>query len=303
MQGQDIINEKSSNVKKAKTIAKLIIFFTILLIIAISTLKLTLTKIPPGYIGIQYSLNGGIKENVLEQGLRFKSPIVKVTKYPISRQQVYLSADTKEGSHDNDSFYIPTSDGKTVSVDLEFAYKFDPEKVAKTYLEFRGKSPEYIENTFIRAKMKSWTGEVSSKFSLIDIYGEKRTDLNKAVQAYVQPKFEEYGILVDSVSFTQIRLDEQTAEAIQNKINKQQELETAKLELEKQKIENERKIAQAQAEAEQIKIKAQAEAEANKTISNSITEGLIKDKEAQARLKHGWVTVISNGGTTTMVQP
>lgn len=302
MNEQNIINEASNQKKKIKLIVNLIITFVILLIALITILKLTLAKIPPGYIGIQYSLNGGIKEEVLEQGLRFKSPIVKITKYPISRQQVYLSIDAKEGSRDNDSFYIPTSDGKTVNVDLEFAYKFDPEKVAKTYLEFRGKSPEYIENTFIRAKMKSWTGEVSSKFSLIDIYGEKRTDLNKAVQAYVQPKFEEYGILVDSVSFTQIRLDEQTSQAIQNKINKQQELETAKLELEKQKIENERKIAQAQAEAEQIKIKAQAEAEANRTIANSITEGLIKDKEAQARLKHGWVTVTS-GNTTTMVQP
>ncbi len=300
MNKENIINEKNN--KKSKIMLKLTVFLIFALFILVISLKFTLTKIPPGYIGIQYSLNGGIRNEVLEQGLRFKSPIVKVTKYPVSRQQVYLSMDAKEGSQDNDSFYIPTSDGKTVNVDLEFAYKFDPEKIAKTYLEFRGKSPEYIENTFIRAKMKSWTGEVSSKFSLIDIYGEKRTDLNKAVQAYVQPKFEEYGILVDSVSFTQIRLDEQTSQAIQNKINKQQELETAKLELEKQKIENERKIAQAQADSEQIKIRAQAEAEANKIVANSITEALIKDKEAQARLKHGWVTVTS-GNTTTMVQP
>lgn len=259
----------------------------------------SITIINAGYVGIQYSLNGGIKDEILEQGLRFKSPIVKVTQYPISRQQVFLSANGNEGKSTNESFYIPTSDGKTVSVDLEFSYKFDPNKLSKTYSEFRGKNPEYIEETFIRAKMKSWSGEVSSKFSLIDIYGDKRIELNKAVQDYIAPKFEEYGIIIEGVSFTQIRLDEQTAQAIQNKINKQQEVETSKLELEKAKIENQKKIEQAQAEAEQIKIKAQAEADANKTLANSITEPLIKLKEVEARQLHGWITV--NGANSTAV--
>lgn len=262
-------------------------------------LYLSTTIVGAGYVGIQYSLNGGIKNEVLEQGLRFKSPIIKVTQYPISRQQVYLSANKDEGKGADSSFNIPTSDGKSVNVDLEFSYKFDIDSLAKTYTEFRGKRPEYIEDTFIRAKMKSWSGEVSSKFALTDIYGEKRTELNNAVQSYVAPKFAEYGIIIEGVSFTQIRLDEETTKAIQNKINKQQEVETSKLELEKSKIENEKKIAQAQAEAEQIRIKAQAEADANKTLANSITEELIKLKEVEARDKHGWITV--NGVNSTAV--
>lgn len=255
--------------------------------------------IPAGYVGIQYSLNGGIKNEVLTQGMKFKSPIINVTEYPISRQQVYLSSNANEGENRDDSFNIPTSDGKTVNVDLEFSYKFDPNKLSKTYSEFRGRKPNYIEETFIRAKMKSWSGEISSKFSLTDIYGEKRAELNKSVQDYVAPKFAEYGIIIEGVSFTQIRLDEQTTQAIQNKINKQQEVETARLESEKAQIENDRKIAQAKAEAEQIKIKAQAEADANKTLSQSITDELIRLKEVEARDKHGWVTV--NGTNSTAV--
>ena len=38
-------------------------------------------------------------------------------------------------------------------------------------------------------------------------------------------------------------------------------------------------------------IEAQAEADANKVLSESITSELIQLKEAEARLKHGWVTV------------
>lgn len=267
-----------------------------------ATIPLCTEIIPAGYVGIQYSLNGGIQDEILTQGLKFKSPITKVTKYPISRQQVYLSVNASEGKSTNDSFNIPTSDGKNVNVDLEFSYKFDPENLSKTYTEFRGQKPNYIEETFIRAKMKSWSGEVSSKFSLTDIYGEKRAELNKAVQDYVTPKFAEYGIIIEGVSFTQIRLDEQTTQAIQNKINKQQEVETARLESEKAQIENERKIAQAKAEAEQIKIKAQAEADANKTLSQSITDELIKLKEVEARDKHGWITVSGSNSTAVVTQ-
>lgn len=36
---------------------------------------------------------------------------------------------------------------------------------------------------------------------------------------------------------------------------------------------------------------AQAEADANAKINSSITDQLIRMKEAEARLKHGWVTV------------
>ncbi len=51
------------------------------------------------------------------------------------------------------------------------------------------------------------------------------------------------------------------------------------------------KKGKAEAEAEKTRIAAQAEADANAMINSSITENLIRMKEAEARLKHGWVTV------------
>lgn len=40
-----------------------------------------------------------------------------------------------------------------------------------------------------------------------------------------------------------------------------------------------------------IEADTQAEADANAKINSSITDQLIRMKEAEARLKHGWVTV------------
>ena len=50
-------------------------------------------------------------------------------------------------------------------------------------------------------------------------------------------------------------------------------------------------MLEAQNAAEIEKTKAEAEASANRTVAASITDGLIRMKEAEAREKHGWITV------------
>lgn len=47
----------------------------------------------------------------------------------------------------------------------------------------------------------------------------------------------------------------------------------------------------ARVEAETAVIKAKAEAESNKVLAESITENLIRFKEAEARMEHGWAEI------------
>lgn len=252
-------------------------------------------NIDPGYAGIVYSLKGGIQGDTLSQGLNTKAPWHKVTSYSVATEQGYLSADSKEGSKGDDSFLIPTSDGKTVNVDLEYSYHFDAEKLPETFTKFKGQNGKQIEETFMRGKLKTWAGEVSSKYSVLDIYGNKRTELNADVYQYVKNKFEQYGIVVDSISFSRIGLDAQTEAAIQERINAQQGLEKEKVETEKAKQIQERKEIEAQTAANVKLIEAQAEADANKKISESMTPELLKKMELEARQKHGWVSVQGAG--------
>lgn len=224
-------------------------------------------SIKAGYVGIVYSLDGGIQGEVLSQGLHFVNPLSSVRQYSVATEQAYLSKDKKEGSEDDDSFNIPTSDGKTVNVDLEFSYHFDSDKLPQTFTKFKGQDGKTIEDTFIRGKMKAWTAEVSSTFSVIDIYGEKRAELNAKVLEHTQKNFAEYGIVIDSVNFSRIGLDEATSKAIQSRINKQQELETSKLEAQKAEIDAKTKITQ-----------AEGEAKANEALSKSINQSILQSK-------------------------
>ena len=84
-------------------------------------------KVPTGYVGVVYNMNGGVDGEVLTQGWHVVSPTKKVTTYSIGIEQSYLTSDKKGDSQSDESFSIPTSDGKTVRVNLEFSYRFDEE--------------------------------------------------------------------------------------------------------------------------------------------------------------------------------
>lgn len=255
-------------------------------------------RIPAGYVGVVYNMSGGVDGEVLTQGFHVVAPTKKVTKYSIAIEQAYLSQDEAEGSKGDDSFDIPTSDGKTINVDLEFSYHFNPDMVAQTFVQFKGQSGKNIEDTFIKGKMKAWAGEVSATYTVIDVFGDKRAELNSAMKNYIADKFAQYGIVIDTVNFTRIETDTETAGAIQKKVNAQQELElaqieakTAKVQAEKDKevaliaaeqkkemaeIEAQQATIKAQGQAEALKISAEAEADANRKIAESLTPELVE---------------------------
>lgn len=255
-------------------------------------------RVPTGHVGVIYDMNGGVDGEVLSQGWHLVSPTKKVTTYSIGIEQSYLTAAEKGDSPNDESFSTPTADGKSLVVDLEFSYKFDESRVAETFTRFKGQSGSDVKNSFIKPKMIAWTQEVTAKYPVTDVFGDKRQELNEALDVYLKNKFEPYGIIIDTVNFTNISTDEETQSAIQKKVTAQQELElaqieaqTAKVQAEKDKqvaiIEAEKNKETAKIQAEQLKIKtegeaeakrikSQAEADANKKISESLTPDLIE---------------------------
>lgn len=245
------------------------------------------SRVPTGYVGVVYNMNGGVDGEVLSQGWHLVAPTKKVTTYSIGLEQSYLTSEEKGDSPNDESFSIPTSDGKTVRVNLEFSYRFDEERVAETFTTFKGKSGEQIKDTFIKPKIIAWTQEVSANYPVTDIFGDKRTEINAELDTYLRDKFDKYGIIIDTVNFTDISVDDETAAAIQKKVTAQQELElanieaqTAKVQAEKDRqvaeINAEKQIIDANAKAEVTRIEAEAEAQANREIAASLTPNLIE---------------------------
>lgn len=106
-------------------------------------------------------------------------------------------------------------------------------------------------------------------------------------------------------------MDDTLTEKIKAKEQAKQDAEKAELdkqtaqaqgEADKAKAEADAAVKKinAEAKAEQTRISAEAEADANRVLNDSITDNLIRMKEAEARLKHGWVTV--NGANTVVTE-
>lgn len=274
------------------------IALAIIMILALVLCFFCTEKIPAGYVGVVYNMNGGIEGETLSQGFKIVAPTKKVTLYSVGLEQSYLSSEKVGDSKEDESFKIPTSDGKTVTVNLEFSYMFDPERVAETFTLFKGMSGAEIKDTFIKPKVRAWTQEVSANYPVTDIFGDKRSQINEDLDVHLKEKFDEYGIIIDTVNFTDISVDPETQAAIQKKVNAQQELELANIEAQTAKIQAnkdrevarvqaekdkevagikaEQKIIAAEADAEALRIASEAEAAANKEIAASLTPSLIE---------------------------
>ncbi len=286
----------------------------IVLCVGLICVMLCLEKIPAGYVGVVYNMSGGVEGNTLGQGWHLLSPTKKVTTYSIGLEQSYLTSADKGDSPKDESFSIPTSDGKTVRVDLEFSYRFDETRVAETFVRFKGKSGEQVKDTFIKPKVVAWTQEVSANHPVTDIFGDQRTVINAELDTYLRQKFDQYGIIIDTVNFTNISVDDETAAAIQKKVTAQQELElagieaqTAKVQAEKDKevaeINAEKAIIEAEARADVVRIAAEAEANANEQIANSLTDALIEKMKYERWNGELPSTYIGNGDAIPVIQP
>lgn len=274
------------------------ICFGIILLVALVMIVACVEKIPTGYVGVVYNMNGGVDGEILSQGWHVVSPTKKVTTYSIGLEQSYLTSEDMGDSPHDESFKIPTSDGKQVTVNLEFSYYYDSTRVAETFTRFKGQSGKDIKDSFIKPKIKAWTQEVSANYPVTDIFGDKRTEINADLDEYLKAKFDEYGIIIDTVNFTNISVDAETEAAIQKKVTAQQELELANIEAQTAQVqakkdrevariaaEQKKEVAEiaaqeaiikANAEAETLRIAAEAEAEANREIAASLTPELIE---------------------------
>ena len=253
-------------------------------------------RIPAGYVGVVYNMNGGIENEVLTQGWKFVSPTKKVTKFSIALEPSYMTADKQGDSSDDESFEIPTKEGASLETDVAFSYSYKLEEVPNTFTRFHGQNGKEILKSFIKPKMQAWIKEITPEFTMIEIVATKRGTVNATLTERLGERFEAYGIVIDNIALADVRPDEDTARAITEKIQAQEALEKAKVNAEKDKVEANRDKEVATINAEKARIEAQgkadaklinaeAEAQSNKKIAESLTPELIELKEVEAKYK------------------
>lgn len=273
-------------------VAAIVVSIALALGIAISCL-LCLERVSVGNVGVVYSA-GGVEDQTIAQGWHFLSPFKSVKQFPISQQQLVLSNDPSDYNakeHQDWSIDAPANGGM-VKINMTVNYNFLPDRVVDVYKQFNGMSGETIVESRVQNSIIAYVKEVTPRFTVMDIYSDKKSEVNEAITTYLNERLtEEYGIHVSSALVIDVELDAALQQKVQAKEQAKQDAEIAELEKQTAEAQAETDKVIAESEAQVKVIEAQAEADANRIIAESITPELIEMTEAQARLEHGWVTV------------
>lgn len=262
-------------------------------------------RVGQGEVGVVWTMKNGVQDEVLTPGLHFESPWTKVKTYPVSQQQLILSNNPSDyGKKEHEDWHVDApADGGMVKLNMTVNYNFIADRVTQLYTKFNGMDGDSIVDSMVQNSIIAYIKEVTPEYTVMDIYSDKRAEVSKSITEYLNNRLtEEYGINVASALIIDVQLDDTLQAKIQAKEQAKQDAEKAELdrktaaaqaEVSKVNAEADAEVQKikAEAEAEKTRIAAQAEADANAMINSSITEELIRMKEAEARLKHGWVTV------------
>ena len=93
------------------------------------------TVVKQGHVGAVYDrMAKGVQDYTLSEGLHFVAPWQKINQFPVSIETVYMSADEREGSENNESITVSCQDG-SLNADLAFSYRFDSKDNGVSYYD------------------------------------------------------------------------------------------------------------------------------------------------------------------------
>lgn len=252
---------------------QLLSLFTLLLLL-MGTVKF----IPVNSVGIKFNQFSGVSEEVLSEGMKFKSPFDTVYIIP-----------TEVRSKMVEDVAGQTKDAQWINITLDIKYRVSEANAFKVFKQF--KTLDKVDETLLTPLVQRSIEEVTTKYNVIDILGEKRNQVYTEIELVVKTKLAESGIEFFSLVLMDTDAGASIEEAIEREAVAKKEVETAQQTQEKARIEAETKVFEAESAAKVKLIEAQAASDANLLISNSITPEILKKMEMEARLKFGWVEI------------
>lgn len=259
-------------------------------------------KVDPGYAGVIYNMDGGIETETLGQGFHVVAPWKKVIEYPVSTETVYYTKNNDDGDEKKDnSINVNTKDGKQVNVSVTYAYHMDEVQLPSVFEKFRGQKSEVIEAGYMKNEMYQAINEITSQYSLMELVGDKRPQINEAILDKFRNSLEPYGIVIETFNLSDVVPDEQTKEAIQAVVNAQNALEKAKVEKEQAEVDAEKARVAAKGKADAELIEAEGTAAANAKLQESLTPLIVEQRKLDKW--DGKLPGIVAGNSNLLIQP
>ena len=205
--------------------------------------------------------SGGLdKKNIIAPGFNYKMPWNDIYKFDITDNLVEETIDVLD------------KNGLNINVDVTMSFHPVYDSIGEIYETFQ---MDYLRR-LVRPEFRSTVRQVMGRFTAEEIYSTKRSEVETLIQSEASLVLMKPGnnIVMKSLLIRSISLPDQIKNAIESKLQQEQEALAYQFRLEKEKSEAERK-----------RIAAEGEAKANRIINNSLTPNLLKMRGIEATSK------------------
>ena len=237
------------------------------IVIIIGLLTASVVQIDAGKIGVM-RLFGQVRPNVLYSGLHFINPLMDVVSIDTRTQNYTMSGVHDEGEKaGDDAIRVLSADGLEVTIDLTVLFKVLPESAPDLYrqtgLDYKDKIVRPISRTRIR--------DNAVYYDAVSLFSTKRDEFQNRILKSLEEDFQKRGLVLENLLVRNITLPTSVKNAIESKINAEQEAQKMQFVLQKERQEADRK-----------RVEAQGIADYQRIISESLTDKQLQYEQIKA---------------------
>jgi len=236
-----------------KGLVRIVVIGVIGLIVLIFFSSSMFITIKPGERGVIFRkfTSGLDKEHIFQPGFTIIAPWNEMFIYQVKDQIQEETVDVLD------------MDGLTLHIDVTVRFYPVYNKIGELQDQFQG---QYIDVVVI-PEVRSSVRRIMGRYSADEIYSTKRAEVEKTIVEETEKVLKENYIEMKALLLRSITLPPQIKQAIEDKLQKEQELKAYEF-----------KLKTAQKEAEKRIIDARGKAESNRILSASLTDKILREK-------------------------
>ncbi len=255
-------------------------------------------NIRPGYVGIVFDkASHQVTASALEPGWAFINPFTQaIQEYPVTIQTYEMVQKAGEGVVEgDDSIKIQSSEGQQLNLDVVIQYQVKRDEAGALYQDWGGADIGVVEDRVVRQYTRSQVPVLAAGYTWEEIVSSKRAELVGMIGSGLAAEFERRHLELVSFGVREVHLPEALQQALNNKIEAQQQAEQQRYQLEQARVKAEQDLVEAQGRANALRAQAEAQADANLKLAASVTDELIRYE--QIRKWDGKLPMFTGGAT------
>jgi regulator of protease activity HflC (stomatin/prohibitin superfamily) len=218
----------------------------------LAALLSTVAIVPAGHVGIPVVF-GRVQDRQLNEGLNFVNPFAQVVSMTVRTETYTMSSVRDEGAvKGDDSITALSADGLMMPLDLTLAYRLVASDGSWLY---RSIGPDYVDKV-VRPASRTAVREAIAGFTAQEAYSTRRQELAANIDQLLTTRLRELlmqhedfgnrrGFIIEQVMIRNVQLPARVKNAIEEKLEAEQQALRMRFILEKERQEAERKAIEA----------------------------------------------------------